>query len=125
MMGQALIDRGNFVDVGHSTSLAHLRDLLAPRLVHYRLAELDAATIRLSAPRSFTQEVSRVVFESVTEDGSHPAGIHYLSRLGDEIHNWAIFEGAPAVIGELDAIRLQPNDTDLEAALEILHVEFV
>jgi hypothetical protein len=41
---------GEFVDVGHSASLAHLRTVLASRTVHHGLDDLDAAAVRLSAP---------------------------------------------------------------------------
>jgi hypothetical protein len=64
---------GRFVDVGDAASLATLRSGLAARAIHYDLAEIDAATIRLAAPRSFTQEVSRFVYEWRDEGGPSPA----------------------------------------------------
>jgi hypothetical protein len=54
---------GRFVDIGRSESLAHLRSALAARLLHYGLDDLDAGAIR-RAPRPFTQELSRYVFET-------------------------------------------------------------
>lgn len=54
---------GVFADVGQGRSLSHLRTALASRIVHYDMADLDGATIRISAPRRFTQEISRHVFE--------------------------------------------------------------
>jgi len=125
MIGEATIERGEFADIGHSTSLAHFRSVLAARLVHYQLFDLDAAAIRMSTPRSLTQEISRLVFESVMEDGHEFAGIHYLSRLGDNIRNWAIFEAGPALFAEADAVPLHHNDPDLQKALELLHIELV
>ena len=86
---------GPFADIGQSGSLAHLRAALAGRLVHYGLEDLDGGELRRRAPRAFTQEISRYVFErGVAEDGERLLGIRYLSRLGDDIENWAIFEGS-------------------------------
>ncbi len=84
---------GRFVDIGRAESLATLNHMLAGRLVHYRLRELDAAAIRSQAPRRLTQEISRLIWEQTTPDGQ-PAydGIFYRSRLGDDLNNWAIFE---------------------------------
>jgi hypothetical protein len=82
-----------FVDVAHSESLAHLRERLAGRLVHYGLDDLDAGDLRRRAPRALTQEISRYVFENGAAPGGEPvAGIAYRSRLGDELTNWAVFE---------------------------------
>ena len=58
--------RGEFVDVGLSESLAEIRNALAARVLHYGLDELDAATIRLSAPRKLTQEISRHLYDQST-----------------------------------------------------------
>jgi hypothetical protein len=80
-------------DVGHSDSLAHLRVALAERVLHHRLGDLDGAELRRRAPRAFTQEISPYVFETAHEHNETPlCGICYLSRLGDELENWAIFE---------------------------------
>jgi hypothetical protein len=92
VVGTARAD-GPFAALGAARSLAHLRDRLAHRALHHGVDELDAAAIRAHAPRAFTQEVSRVVFEC-TEASGEPQfdGIAYRSRLGDELENWAIFE---------------------------------
>jgi hypothetical protein len=49
---------------------------------------------RLRAPRAFTQQVSRFIYEQRENRGAF-VGIRYRSRLGDEIVNWAVFEPAP------------------------------
>jgi hypothetical protein len=90
LLGSARHD-GGFVDLGSSDSLAYLRAALADRVVHYGLDDLDAGAIR-RAPRAFTQEISRYVFEHAREDAQPVAGVRYGSRLGDEFVNWAIFE---------------------------------
>jgi hypothetical protein len=91
--------------------------------------KLDAAAIRLSVPRGFTQAVSRHVFDCRAEDGSPQfTGIHYLSRLGDDIHNWAIFEptgGVEPPIAEPESAPLERDDPDLAAAIEHLGLRLV
>jgi hypothetical protein len=104
---------GTFCDIGHSASLAVLRSSLANRLVHYGLEDLDAGELRLRAPRRFTQELSRFVYEA-SDDGERAFdGIRYRSRLGDEIDNWAIFE--PARLDECVTEAIAADDPDLLA----------
>ena len=110
---------GPFADMGHSRSLAHLRAALASRLVHYGLEDLDGGELRRRAPRAFTQEISRYVFErGVAEDGERLLGIRYLSRLGDDIENWAIFEGSEPC--DKVSEEIGRDDPDLALALEML-----
>lgn len=127
-MGVARIE-GAFVDVGHSRSLSRLRLALASRIVHHGLDDLDAASVRLSAPRRFTQEISRWVYDRSTPEGQRRfAGIAYRSRLGDEFHNWAIFEpsgGALPWRGTPETRPIPGNDPDLARALELLGVRLV
>lgn len=127
-LGVARLD-GEFVDVGHSTSLARLREALASRVLHHGLDDLDAATIRLSAPRRFTQEVSRYVYDRSTAQGQRRyAGVAYRSRLGDEFRNWAIFEAPGSAlpwIGEPETEPIEPDDPDLVQALRLLGVRLV
>lgn len=120
LIGEALA-RGRFADVGDAQSLATLRQELASRAIHYGLPDLDAAVIRLSAPRAFTQEVSRFVYEWRDEDGAF-AGIRYRSRLGDQFLNWAIFEPPEINDALTNASRssIDPDDPDLLEALRLL-----
>jgi hypothetical protein len=107
-----------FADVGHTRSLAYLRTALASAAVRYGLDDLDAAAIRLGAPHGFTQEVSRHVYECTDTDGERAfQGISYLSRLGDDIRNWAVCE--PAELDTGDAIQLERDDPDLTEALAL------
>jgi hypothetical protein len=117
-IGTAIHD-GPFADIAHSRSLAELRTALASRLVHYRLDDLDAGDVRRRAPRAFTQEISRYVFErGMTEDGERLLGIRYLSRLGDDIENWAIFEGTDP--HDKRSAEIARDDPDLGEALRTL-----
>lgn len=91
VMGTARHD-GAFVDLGRADTLAHLREALADRVLHHGLDDLDAGAIR-RAPRTFTHEISRYLFEHARDERGEPvAGIRYGSRLGDEWVNRAIFE---------------------------------
>jgi RES domain len=126
MIGEVTL-HGRFVDVGDARSLATLRTALAASAIHYGLVEIDAATIRLRAPRSFTQRVSRFVYEQREDQGSF-AGIRYRSRLGDEIVNWAVFEPAPDATSPFLATTsstLDADDADLLEALDLLGLTFV
>jgi RES domain-containing protein len=117
LIGEATVE-GRFVDVGDSASLATLRAALAASAIHHGLDEIDAATIRLRAPRAFTQQVSRFVYEQ----GSF-AGILYRSRLGDDVLNWAVFESAPdghVPLVATTSAAIAADDADLRAALELL-----
>ena len=87
--------------------------------MHYRLDDLDAGDLRRRAPRAFTQELSRYVFEHPPpSDSGAFAGIRYLSRLGDDIVNWAIFEGNEP--RDTTAQEIARDDADLLAALTML-----
>ena len=64
------------------------------------------------------QRMSRTIYECSVGDRRQYSGIAYLSRFGDEIQNWAIFE--PGEINVTDAIDVRPSDADLISALSIL-----
>ena len=108
---------GAFCEIAHSESLAHLRTALADRLLHYGLEDLDAGDVRRRAPRALSQELSGYVFEQGRDERCPPlCGIRYRSRLGDDLQNWALFEGCePADAGHED---ISPDDPDLQGALE-------
>lgn len=108
---------GEHLDFGHHETLAELRRLLAARLVHHGIGDLDAAAIRLTAPRAFTQEISRHVFDESLDGARRWNGIAYLSKHGDDLENWAIFE--PAAPNPVDVARFDERDEDLVNALRL------
>jgi hypothetical protein len=61
-IGEATLT-GVYADVGHARSLTYLRTAMASRLIHYGIPDLDAAAIRLTAPRRFTQEISNHIYK--------------------------------------------------------------
>jgi hypothetical protein len=106
-----------FVDLGHSDSLAHLREALADHVLRHGLDDLDAGDVRRRAPRRLTQEISRYLFErGRDDDGAAVGGVRYLSRLGDELVNWAIFE--PNEPSDATSEPIDPNDEALRAVFE-------
>lgn len=122
-LGTARCDAA-YADVGHTKSLAYLREVLAPLVIRYGVVELDAAAIRLHAPRRVTQEISRHVYECMTESGERAfQGIRYLSRLGDDVENWAICE--PSTIDRIEVTGIRVDDPDLIQAVELLRLEIV
>ena len=120
VMGVAPI-AGEFVDISQSRSLARIRETMAARALHHRLNDLDAAAIRLTVPRGFTQEISRHVYEESTPTGRpRYAGISYRSKLGDEFRNRAIFEPANSRIPFADGSVSNPLSADDPDFLEAL-----
>jgi hypothetical protein len=112
---------GDYADVGHHESLAELRTALAARVVHHGLHDVDAATIRLTAPRAFTQDVSRRIFEQTAAGQRRWNGLCYLSKHGDDLTNWAVFE--PAAPDVIDVAEFDRDDPDLLAALAVHNLE--
>jgi RES domain len=106
---------GTFADAGHSQSIAYLRAALAARALHYGFDDLDAGELRRRVPRAFTQEISRQAFVHGRDPAGQPlAGLRYLSRLGDDLVNWAIFETEPPA--DCASAPVEPDDPDLRAA---------
>lgn len=90
--------------------------MMAGRILHHGLDDLDAADLRRRAPRAFTQDLSRYIFEHGADaDGVSLVGVRYLSRLGDDIENWAIFEGTEP--SDTTSAPATGDDVDLAAAL--------
>jgi RES domain-containing protein len=123
--------RGTFADVAHADSLARIQRDLAGRLVHYGMGELDATAIHHTAPRRLTQEISRYVFEQTTERGARVFdGISYVSRLRDDLRNWALFEPVTPMqvkvfVAEGRETSIEPEHPDFRNALELLGIRLL
>lgn len=117
LMGEAKVT-GNFATMGSTATLTYLRTKLASELVGLGLDDLDASTVRMSIPRSFTQKISRTVYVCTAASRRQFDGIHYLSRLGDSYNNLALFE--PPFEGSLQGFRaseILQDDPDFREAL--------
>ncbi|MHB1930296.1 MAG: hypothetical protein ACYDEN_01610 [Acidimicrobiales bacterium] len=72
---------------------------------------------RLSAPRAFTREVARYLFDQTAAGERRWNGLSYLSKHGDDLRNWAIFE--PTTPAAIDVADLRREDKDLVDALAL------
>ncbi len=107
---------GRYADIGHHESIEELWRALSGRALHHGLQDLDAGAIRVSAPRAFTQEISRYVFRATSDGRPAWQGIVYRSRFGDDLENWAIFE--PHRPEDISTSSFAEDDPDLLSALE-------
>ncbi len=81
--------RGGFVDVRAATTIAALRTLFGPLAAKIGLPDLDAAAIKLSAPRTLTQQIAGWLYRFPAPVVS---GVCFGSRFADSFTLWAIFE---------------------------------
>lgn len=118
IMGTAMLE-GSFVDLGAAETLGSLHRGMQAQLVHHGITELDGAAIRTSAPRRFTQEISRFVYEAAASGpGRRWDGVAYLSRLGDDLQSWACFEPNQPASHHLEDLRT--DDPALHVAVDVL-----
>jgi hypothetical protein len=107
---------GSYADLYGSEWIGILRRELAPDCLALRLNDLDAAILQASAPRRLTQRASRIAFQAGFD------GIHYRSRYGHDVQNWALFE--PFKLNPGQPMAIEKNDPDLERALAIHALRF-
>jgi len=117
---------GSLVVVGAARTIAILRQAFASLVLQYGIDDLDAAAIRLSVPRAFTQQLSSYFEAQIDDNGRAFAGIYFLSKHGDDIENWAIFE-QERMKGQTPILSVErenpdPNDDDLRRALDLLAI---
>jgi len=109
-MGSA--DRhGTFADIGAAEWISKLRHGLAALLISLGVPDFDASVLQRSAPRILTQRISEFVY------GEGFDGIRYLSKYGNDIENWALFE--PVDLTARNQRDIPPDDADLNTALRI------
>ena len=102
---------GTYADMYGSDWIGILRRELAAECIQFRIEDLDASVLQHAAPRSLTQRASRVAFNRGFD------GIHYRSRYGHDVRNWALFEPFKIEPKEVAAVDL--TDPDLQCALTI------
>jgi hypothetical protein len=121
VIGQA-IATGKWAIVGHSRSLSWLRREMAADALQLGVREVDGSSIRLTAPRGFTQRISRRLWECRAEDAQPMLdGIRYLSKYGDDVANYGRYEDRGAVNpGRSQAIAA--DDADLIRAASLLRL---
>ena len=72
---------------------------------------IDASVLEGSAPRSLTQQASRITYNAGFD------GICYHSRYGHEIRNWGLFE--PFNLEPQRTSDVSNDDSDFQKALQI------
>ncbi|MCW5979732.1 MAG: RES family NAD+ phosphorylase [Bryobacteraceae bacterium] len=110
VMGPATTN-GRYADLYASSWVGHLRTSLVSDLRALGVEDLDAATLHLSAPRRLTQRAARIAFEAGFD------GVHYRSRYGHEVENWALFE--PFLVQPKETEEIDTADPELQEALRI------
>lgn len=93
------------------------------------LGDFDAAALKDGRARALTQAVSTRLYESVLDDGHQLDGIEFLSRHGDDLKLWAVYErpGDPDVsprLSDRHRVDLEPDHRDLMAAMALLGLQW-
>ncbi len=112
MLG-ACTARGSYADIYAVQWVSHLRRTLAAECLKLGFEDLDVAVLQQGEPRRLTQLASLEVFKAGMD------GIHYRSRYGHDLENWALFEPFQISVTD-DAKAIALNDSDLLRACEIL-----
>ena len=107
---------GSYADLYGSEWVGILRQELAADCLAHGVADLDVAVLQSTVPRILTQLASRIAFRSGFD------GIHYRSKYGHDIRNWALFEPFKVTPGRSEAIEF--TDPDLKKALAIHGLRF-
>jgi len=103
---------GKYADILSTESIAFLRTELASTVIQLGFPDLDASALHSTAPRVLTQRVSRIAFEGDFD------GIFYQSKYGNDIHNYAIFEGRVFFQDEMES-SIAADDEELLRALAV------
>ena len=72
-------------------------------------------------------EISRYIYDQSSPQGQPRfAGVSYLSKLGDNLWNWALFESAtsdPPPASSIELVGVEPDNDDFRAALELFGLQ--
>jgi hypothetical protein len=102
-----------FADITTSSTLQHMRRILAPDIHRLKVDDLDLSTVT-SPQRKLTQLCARYIYEQIDEKGMPAfAGIRFLSHFDAEWECWAVFENRLVHDGEYIEKTIYPDDEDL------------
>jgi hypothetical protein len=113
---------GEFVDVRLAPTVGTLRRRFARVAVDLGLPDLDAAALKLSAPRRLTQMISSWFYRELRPPIN---GVVFGSRHGDDLTMWAVFEqpGDPetgsSCVDDAVAITLSADMPEMIEAMRI------
>jgi RES domain len=121
---------GCFAVPSHHETLPTLREQFLPLATALGLTDIDAAAVREGEPRELTQSMSAWIYEIVGPDGERIDGIQYLSRHGDDLALWAIYErgsteSPPEVTARDEPGVISPDDEDLAEAMRIHRITWL
>jgi hypothetical protein len=121
---------GRFALPSHHETLPTLRKRFLPLATGLGLTDVDAAAVREGEPRELTQSMSAWIYEIVGADGECINGIQYLSRHGDDLALWAIYErgstvSPPEVTGRDEPGVVSADDEDLGEAMRIHRITWL
>ena len=106
--GIALMN-GTFADVRKPATVREIRDRFGSTAAALDLDEIDAAVLKLTAPREFTQRVAAWLYQRP----ENFTGTRFGSRHGDEFTLWALFERPED--GEVPPALTQPHEEPLDS----------
>jgi hypothetical protein len=116
ILGQAVSRRTRFADMYRAEWLSYLRRHLEPGLMARRLDAIQDFDLALlaSQDRRLTQQIATVVYQLGYD------GIHYQSRHGSNLDNWALFE--PFELDIAPSTLITSDDCNLHSALRLLNL---
>jgi hypothetical protein len=97
--------------------------------IKLRLADVDAAAIRLAEPHGLTQAIAAWLYDQSAPDGRPLAGVQFSSRHGDGMTLWAAFErpsddDVSALLHEPQSDRIDEDDPELREAMRIHRLQW-
>jgi hypothetical protein len=127
-VGSALL-HGWYAVPGDKESLPTLRARFLALAVKLRLPDVDAASIRLAEPRSFTQSIAAWLYEQTAPGGRPLGGVQFTSRHGDGVTLWAVFERpgdeeVSALVREPQSDPIDEDDPELREAMRIHRLQW-
>jgi len=127
-VGSALLI-GWYAVPGDKESLPTLRARFLPLAIKYRLADVDAASIRLAEPRGFTQAIAAWLYDQSAPDGRPLAGVQFSSRHGDGLILWAVVErpgddDVSSLLQEPQSDPIDEDDPDLREAMRLHRLQW-
>lgn len=114
----------------HHETLPTLREQFLSLALDLGFTDVDAAAVREGEPRELTQSMSAWIYGIVGANGERTSGIQYLSRHGDELVLWAIYErgtaeSPPEVTGREEPLAISPDDDALIEAMRIHRIDWL
>ncbi len=114
---------------GDKESLPTLRARFLALAIKLRLVDGDAAALCLAEPRGFTQVIAAWLYDQTAPDGAPLAGVQFVSRHGDGLNLWAVFErpgddDVSARLRELESEPVDADDAELRAAMRIHRLQW-